>query len=111
MDDRRQSLFGTRQQTILLMLIGLLEETYVRELSRLAQAPVSGVSKYLDRLEVEGIIVSRYIGKERRVSLNPRFVGKKQLVALIDRLTLAEPEMMESARSLRRRPRRRGKEI
>ena len=107
----RQSLFGSRIQTAVLMIVGLLRESYPRELSRLANASVSTVSKYLDRLEAEGITVSRYIGKERRVSLNPRFVGYEQLIALIERLTLAEPEIRDAVNSVRRRPRRRGKAI
>lgn len=107
----RQSLFGSRIQTTVLMVVGLLGETYPRELSRLASASVSTISKYLDRLEAQGITVSRYIGKERRVSLNPRFVAYEQLVALIERLSLAEPEIRDTVNSVRRRPRRRGKEI
>lgn len=107
----RQSIFGTRIQTSVLMIVGLLGESYPRELSRLAKASVGTVSKYLDRVEAEGITVSRYIGKERRVSLNPRFVAHKQLIALIERLALAEPEIRNAVNSVRRRPRRRGKAI
>ena len=107
----RQGLFGTRIQTAILMIIGLLGESYPRELTRLAQANISTVSRHLDKLEAQGITVSRYIGKERRVSLNPRFVAFKELKALIQRLSLAEPEIMDAVNSVRRRPRRRGKEI
>lgn len=110
-ESNRQSLFGSRIQTSVLMIVGLLGETYPRELSRLANASVSTVCKYLDRLEAQGVTVSRYIGKERRVSLNPRFVAYKQLSELIERLTLAEPEIKEAVNSVRRRPRRRGKAI
>lgn len=110
-ESNRQSLFGSRIQTSVLMIVGLLGETYPRELSRLANASVSTVSKYLDRLEAQGVTVSRYIGKERRVSINPRFVASKQLLALIERLSLAEPEIMDAIKSVRRRPRKRGKEI
>ncbi len=111
MNEKRQMLFGSRRQTLLLMVIVLLEDTYPREISRLAQSSVANVSTSLDRLETQGVIVSRYIGKERRVSLNPRFVARQELVRLIERLTIAEPELMDSIRALRKRPRRRGKEI
>ena len=109
--ERRQSLFGTRKQTLVLMLVCLLEETYSRELARLALADAGAVSRYLDKLETGGIIVSRYIGKERRVSINPRFVARKELTSLVEKLSGAEPELMERVRSLRKRPRRRGKEV
>lgn len=93
------------------MLVVLLEETYPRELSRLADTSVGAVSKYLDKLESQGVTVSRYIGKERRVSQNPRFIARKQLAELVGRLADAEPELLAAVRSVRRRPRRRGKEI
>jgi DNA-binding MarR family transcriptional regulator len=108
---QRQSLFGTSAQTKILMLVVLLEETYPRELSRLATTSVGSVSKYLDKLELQGVTVSRYIGKERRVTLNPRFIARKQLADLVVRLSEAEPEILAAVRSVRRRPRRRGKEI
>jgi hypothetical protein len=109
--ERRQCLFGSRKQTLVLMLVCLLEETYARELARLVPADAASVSRYLDKLELGGIVVSRYIGKERRVSVNPRFVARKELLALVEKLSAAEPELMERVRRLRRRPRRRGKEI
>jgi DNA-binding MarR family transcriptional regulator len=109
--ERRQALFGSRKQTLVLMLVSLLEETYSREIARLTPADPASVSRYLDKLESGGIVVSRYIGKERRVSINPRFVARKELAALVEKLTSAEPELMERVRLLRRRPRRRGKEI
>lgn len=110
-EKRRQSLFGTRAQTKVTMLICLLGETYPRELARLSGSTTGSISRFLDRSETEGIIVSRYQGTERKISLNPRFVAKKELITLVERLILAEPELMESVRSLRKRPRRRGKEI
>ena len=115
MDDQikraRQTLFGTRTQTCVLILIELLSESYPSELARLSGANVGTVSRHLDALESEGITVSRKIGVERRVSLNPRFVGYNELGALLARLTLAEPELVSAVKSVRRRPRRRGKEI
>ena len=93
------------------MIIGIMEESYPRELAKLANASVGSISRYLDRLEAEGITVSRYIGSERRTSLNPRFVGYNELKSLIKRLELAEPELRESIDAVRKRPRRRGKEI
>lgn len=109
--DRDFKLFGTRKQTEVLILLGILEESYPRELARLAQADLKSVQNYVDKLEISGVLATRLMGRERRVEFNPRFIARTELRALLDRLADAEPQLREAAASLRRRPRRRGKEL
>ncbi len=107
----RSQLFGSRTRTRLLILLNLLEESYPRELARLLDAPLFSVQRMVDALEKEGCVATRVIGRERRVSLDPRYIAAEELRALLSRLSLAEPELELAAASLRRRPRRRGKEL
>ena len=109
--DRPLKLFGTPKQTQILVLLGLLEESYPRELSRLTGVSLTAVQSYLESLELVGVLASRLIGKERRVSLNPRFYAYRELQALLQKLAEADKSIQLRAATLRRRPRRKGKEI
>lgn len=104
-------LFGTSKQTDMLLLIGLLEETYASELARLLNVHLGTVQNYVQAMELCGILATRAIGKERRISINPRFYARKELQALISKLVEVRPDIMKSAASLRRRPRRMGKPL
>jgi hypothetical protein len=49
------------------------------------------------KLEWSGVLVTRMIGKERRISLNPRFAGRKELQALLFKLADAKPHLRTAA--------------
>lgn len=107
----RPRLFGNPTRTAILMLLVELEESYPRELARLVSASLSSVQLAVDGLEREGIIATRRIGSERRVSLNPRFFAYRQLKDLLRKMADSEPEIGQTVRAIRRRPRRRGKPL
>lgn len=102
-------LFGSRRKTEVLILTALLEETYPTELARLLDARQYSIQRVVDALEEEGVLATRRIGKERRVSLNPRYFAHAELRALLLRMAVGETELKEAASRVRRRPRRRGK--
>jgi DNA-binding MarR family transcriptional regulator len=104
-------LFGSRRRTEVLIMVALLEETYPTELARLLGAPLYSVQKVVDALDREGVLATRLIGNERRVTLSPRFFARTELRELLQRLAEAEPELREAATKLRRRPRRKGKSL
>lgn len=108
---RNLSVFGTRKQTQLLLLLYLLKESFPRELARLLGLSVSTVQNTLEGLERDGTVATRKLGVERRVQLNPRFFAIRELEALLDKLASAEPELLKAAESVRRRPRRRDKPL
>ena len=108
---RRFRLFGTRKQTSILILIGMLEESYSSEIARLAGVKISTVQNYVQAMELSGVLVTRPIGKERRISLNPRFFAINELKSLLEKLSIAEPELNERVSRVRRRPRRMGKPL
>lgn len=107
----RNKTLGSRRRTEVLVLLALLEESYPAELARLLKAPLYSVQKIVDGLDREGIVATRLIGNQRRVTLNPRFFAKEELQKLLLRLAEAEPELQVAASGLRRRPRRKGKQL
>lgn len=95
----------------MLLLIALLNETYPREIARLLVAQVKSVQLIVDNLEEAGLIQSLYSGLERRVSLNNRFFAYKELREMLMKLGQNDREVLEATKTLRRRPRTRGKEV
>ena len=104
-----ERLFGTAQQTKVLVMLVLLESSYRSELSRLTGVSPTAVSSLLDRLEEDGVVVSVTQGRNRRVSINPRYKARAELVALLKTLGMRSPEILEVASRARRRPRKKGK--
>jgi hypothetical protein len=106
-----QKLFGTARRTEVLEALALLEETYARELARVLDAPLITIQRLVDGLEREGVVVTRLIGKERRITFNPRFYAGKELKALLLRLSEGDVRVSNSVNALRRRPRKKGKPL
>ena len=102
-------LFGSRRRTSILLLLGLLEESYPSELARLLDAPIFSVQTIVDNLEAEGVIVTRRLGRTRRLELNPRYPAAADLKALLEKLGRLDKEVREAAARKRARPRRAGK--
>ena len=103
-------IFGTEQRTRLLLLIAIFEETYTAELSKFGGSSISSVQLTLDILEREGLIATGG-PVVRRVTLNPAYPAAKELKALLLRVAEGYPEYETIRETIRRRPRRRGKEL
>ncbi|MGZ3497918.1 MAG: hypothetical protein ACXWNK_14455 [Vulcanimicrobiaceae bacterium] len=104
-------LFGSATRTGVLIVLALVDESHPRELARILNASLSSVQLAVDGLEREGIVATRRLGSERRVTLDPRFYGAKALKDLLLKLSDGQPHIIDAVRSVRRRPRRRGKAL
>ena len=72
----------------------------------------NATQKQLARLEADGIVVSKLVGKLREYRLNPRYVFKEQLRELIKSALKAYPEEVKKELTIERtRPRQAGKPI
>lgn len=109
--DLRPAIFGSSLRTRILVLTALLGDTYPSQLARLLKTSRSVVGAAVDRLEREHLVAARRWGKERRITLNPTTSFAPELRALLLKLAESSPEYRETVRSLRARPRRRGKPI
>jgi DNA-binding transcriptional ArsR family regulator len=103
-------LFGSSTRTRVLTAIALLKETYVQQLADLLELSQPVIFRIVDDLEREGVVTSRYIGRTRTVSLNPRMYGVVELEAFLLKYAKGT-DIEERVGRARRRPRRRGKEL
>lgn len=103
-------LFGSSTRTRTLMAIALLKESYVQQLADLLDLGQPAVFRIVESLEREAVLVSRYVGRTRTVSLNPRMYGVNELEAFLFKYAKGT-DIEERVAGIRRRPRRRGKEL
>ena len=104
-------LFGTSTRTLTLMLIAMLDETHAGEIARLLGRSPSRIKEAVDRLESEGVIVGYAEGSAKRLRLNPRYLAADELGALLTKLGSQDHLLQARLATLRRRPRKAGKEI
>jgi DNA-binding transcriptional ArsR family regulator len=103
--------FGGSTRTRTLVALGLLGQSYPRELARLLVVPVSGVQAALRGLERDGLVAGRLMGRMRVYQLEPRYFALKELQPYLLRLSAADPELTARIEALRRRPRQSGKPL
>lgn len=107
----KSGIFGTKTRTNILLLLTLLEESHASELARILNVRLFTVQNSLDTLEQVGMVSGVVSGRERRVRLNPRFLARDELKALLDKLALNDSDLLDRVEQVRRRPRRAGKAI
>jgi DNA-binding transcriptional ArsR family regulator len=105
----RSSPFGGRTRTLVLLALGLVEESFPRELARILAVSLNGVQQALRGLEKDGLVAGRLAGRTRLYRLNPRYFARKELNDYLRRLAEPEAELMRRIEGLRKRPRRAGK--
>lgn len=103
--------FGSGTRTRVLLCLSLLGESYARELARVLRAPLSGVQKALQSLELDGLVAGRPVGRTRIFQLDPRYFARDALQAFLRRLAEPETALRGQLATLRRRPRRTGKPL
>jgi len=108
---KSSSPFGSATRTRVLLALSLLGESYARELARVLNAPLSGVQKALQGLELDGVVAARAVGRTRVFQLDPRYFARDALKQFLRRLTEPETALQRQIATLRRRPRRTGKPV
>ncbi len=111
MKETSARLFGTPVRTRVLLALTLLEQTYPRELARVAKVPLMSVQRIVNDLERQGVVASRLRGAQREVRLNPAYFAWSELRALLLRLSETNQPLLRQVESMRRRPRRAGKQL
>ena len=105
-------LFGNETASKVLLYLQEMESGYPRGIAESLKLPVSQVQRQLERLEREGVLASRLVGKTRLYQWNPRCGYLSELRALLGRgIELLPSEFKKSLLSERRRPRRAGKPL
>ena len=101
--------FGGQTRTRVLIALGLLGESHLRELARLLETSLSGVQQAIRSLEVDGLVAGRSLGRTRAFRIDPRYFAYRELRAYVLRIAEGERGLRERVEALRRRPRRTGK--
>ncbi len=99
------------QEKVLIYLL-LQGPGYGRRIAEFFGVPTNPVQKQLARLEEDGVIVSRLIGKVRQYELNPRYPFLEPLKLLIkSAVAVYPPEVSNQLLVQRTRPRQAGKPL
>lgn len=104
-------LFGSSARTRILLATALLEQSYPREVGRVAAVPLASAQRIINDLERQGVLASRLRGTQREIRLNPSYFAAGELRTLLLRLSLADESLVHAVESIRRRPRRAGKAL
>jgi hypothetical protein len=102
-------LFGSASRTRVVVATVALRETYPREIARLTHVPLVTVQRIVEELELQGILVSRLMGNQRRITVNADWPAAEELRSLALRLVEVMPALRTALENERRRPRRHGK--
>ena len=96
-------LFGSQLRTDTLVAIARLGDTYISELAAvLGRRPIE-VRRAVASLEAAGAVATRRRGTVRLIGLDPRFQARRELYALL--LRMSESPHYENRWAIRRRPR------
>ena len=84
----------------------------LREIARFFDTDLAPIQRQLIKLEINGVLASRLVGRTRLYSLSPRYAFKSELEALLAKaLDFYPSEERERLLLNRRRPRRSGKPL
>ncbi len=104
------ALFGSRSASQTLQFLQNYGEGHARWIAATFDVPHMAIQRQLKRLEAEGVLVSRLVGRTRVFTWNPRSETVKDLRAFLES-ELARLPTTETQRYFRQRqrPRRTGK--
>jgi len=107
-----ESLLGSVNRERVLLFMQAREEGYAREIARYYSTDLLGIQRQLEKLEVGGVLVSKYVGRTRLFQFNPRYTFLQELRNLLDKALSFYPEdERERLLMIRKRPRRKDKPL
>jgi len=107
-----KGILRAESQEKILLYLATRETGYGKGISEFYGCSQNSIQKQLARLEEDGVVVSRLIGKLREYQLNPRYYFYKPLNLLLKAALAAYPETVVQALTIQRtRPRKAGKPI
>ncbi|MEY3002506.1 MAG: hypothetical protein RLZZ428_881 [Pseudomonadota bacterium] len=107
-----EALFGSKNRERVLQFILANGQAYAKEIADFYAASLDPIQKQLERLEYEGVLVSKKAGRTRLFEFNPRYMFFDELRALLEKArSYYDPEMIERLLMVRKRPRRTGKPL
>jgi DNA-binding transcriptional ArsR family regulator len=106
------SIFGSETAEKVLLYLQNYGCGHPRGIATTFGVPVSQIQRQLERLEREGLLVSRLVGRTREYQWNPRYLFLAEIQILLEKALNYLPEEYQSRYfRARMRPRRKGKPL
>lgn len=103
---------GSEGAERVLLFLAARDSGYPREIAASWSMDVSTVQNQLLRMERDGLLVSRTVGRTRVFEFNPRYAFKDEVKALLNKALARLPSGVQEQLTLhRKRPRRTGKSL
>jgi DNA-binding MarR family transcriptional regulator len=107
-----EAVVGSKGAERVMLFLAARKKGYAKEIADTYQMPVSNVQKQLERMERDGLLVNTKAGRTRIYQINPRYVFKDEVEALLAKaLSVAPESLQDKLKYNRRRPRRAGKPL
>jgi hypothetical protein len=107
-----QPILGSTSKESVLLYLAARDEGYAREIARVFAVSLRPIQIQLARLEADGVLFSRLVGRTRLYGLNPRYPFLRELRALLEKALTFYPEPDRQRLLMnRRRPRKPGKPL
>lgn len=105
-----EAIVGSEGAERVLLYLAARNSGYASEIAGTWSMDVSTAQNQLLRMERDGLLISRKVGRTRVFEFNPRYAFKDEIRALLDKaLTQLPPSVQEELTLNRKRPRRTGK--
>lgn len=107
-----EAIFGSRSAVQVLLYLEAYGSGHASRMAATYEVAVMGIQRQLKRLEAEGVLVSRSVGRTRVFEFNTRLPTVKNLKSLLrSELDQLPNSTIQKYYRERRRPRRTGKEL
>ena len=107
-----EGLLGSKSKEQVLIFLSARNEGYAREISSFFDTSLSPIQGQLDKLEISGILYSKFLGRTKLFYMNPRYPFYQELKKLLDKsISFLPDDEKEKLLIVRKRPRRAGKPL
>lgn len=107
-----EAIVGSTSAERVLLFITAREAGYAAEIAQVFETDISPIQKQLERMERDGLLVNKLVGRTRLYSFNPRYPFVPDLIAMMKRaLGLCPENLQEVLLMNRRRPRKKSKPL
>jgi predicted transcriptional regulator len=107
-----EAVLGSTSAERVLLFIVARGEGYATEIARTFKTDLSPIQKQLERMERDGLLINKQVGRTRVYKLNPRYAFVKEVTQLIDSALAACPQQLREELLMQRsRPRKVGKPL
>ncbi|MEM1191186.1 MAG: ArsR family transcriptional regulator [Pseudomonadota bacterium] len=107
-----EAIVGSEGAERVLLFLAARDRGYAREIATTWSMDVSTVQNHLLRMERDGLLVSRTVGRTRVFEFNPRYVFTHEVRVLLTKALEQLPlEIYAQLTLKRKRPRRAGKSL